>query len=526
MTLRRWHSLALIWQSHQKDFIWGVLIGSLALVLRLPYLQLIPSFASEGLEVLWGWQIAIGQHLPLTNVDTYYGPIFPYLMALLFRLLGPHLFLARDMTVGFGTLTAVAAYWLGSRMFNRKAGIVAGVLTATAPYLIILSHYGWSNSLTPFFTILAVGVFYIGVEKHREVWLAVSGFLAALMLQTHPLTIVVIVGMAAWVLLRRDMRSQLRRRAVYVAIALFLVGYAPMLVANLPSDVPLERAAASHSYAFVPTANPSVYLERLGLLGQRVALGLVGQTVRGGAERTAEWVIGSLVALAALVFALRRGRGLLVSIPLASLILLPLILPSYTFELARYLVYLLPFLFIAIGGAIAELGAWLDARLTAYGVSGFRRTLAAGVFGLAVLVLASVPLFYLNRYYDVELAEHRTNQPLIDFGNTLEALGGCQNELWMQQVEPELENRNPSAWFIYHSLRYFLTMHRCNLAVTNPERITTRLEEKQQPGWLLTLARDQSDYSHSFHLEQVETLISGDVPADNFVLYRVIPNKP
>lgn len=517
---------AAIWHAHRIDFIWTMLLGTLALLLRLPDFRLIPIFFDEGIEALWGWQITIGQHLPLTNADPYYGPVFPYLMALLFRLFGPHLFLARATMVGFGALTAVGAYWLGSRMFNRRAGVIAGLLTATAPYLIIFSHYGWSNSLTPFFTLLTLGVFYIGVKENRAILLALSGLLAALMLQTHPLTIVVIPGMLAWYLVRSDWRAQLRRPAAYAAIALFVLGYAPVILALLPSDIPMLRAAQSHSYAFEPTGDLQVYLQRLGLLVERVMLGAVGQITDEPGARTLTMLGATLFLLAGMGYAVRRRGGLLVSVTLATLLFLPAILRNYSFDLARYYVFLLPLFFIVVGAAAAEFAARIEGRLDARAFSTVQRALVMSTFTIIILLLACLPLIHLSQYATHEFATQETNLALLNFGNNLEATGACQNELWMQQVEPELIKRDKKAWFMYHSLIYFLTMHSCKFAVTNLERIKTRLDQVQANGWLLTLSGDESEYASSFRLAPVESIAPGTVITNEFVLYRVTPNKP
>src|SRR5439155_20365086 len=70
------------------------LIG-LAFLLRWPnYLQ-VPSFTDELEEVQWSAWIAQGQFHSLTDVDPYDGSLFNYLLAGLFVLFGPQLYLPR-----------------------------------------------------------------------------------------------------------------------------------------------------------------------------------------------------------------------------------------------------------------------------------------------------------------------------------------------------------------------------------------------------------------------------------------------
>ena len=67
----------------------------LALLLRWPYLQDVPRYTDELQEILWSLDIARGQMLPLTAVDSYYGPLWSYLLAGLFALFGPSPYLPR-----------------------------------------------------------------------------------------------------------------------------------------------------------------------------------------------------------------------------------------------------------------------------------------------------------------------------------------------------------------------------------------------------------------------------------------------
>ena len=100
--------------------------------------------------------IALGRRLPLTAYDSYYGPLFPYLIAGAFKIFGLELTVPRTVIMVFGALTAPATFWCGRVVCGRWAGAIAGSLVVTSPTLILhSSHYGWSNSLTPFFATLA-----------------------------------------------------------------------------------------------------------------------------------------------------------------------------------------------------------------------------------------------------------------------------------------------------------------------------------------------------------------------------------
>src|SRR6185436_2477663 len=69
---------------HEATIVVGLLLA--ALLVRLPYLQQVPRFTDELQEVLWALAIYRGEIRPLTAVDSYYGPVWSYLLALSFNL--------------------------------------------------------------------------------------------------------------------------------------------------------------------------------------------------------------------------------------------------------------------------------------------------------------------------------------------------------------------------------------------------------------------------------------------------------
>src|SRR5256885_1443843 len=84
---------------------------AVAALLRWPYLWEIPRFTDELQEVNWSLNIALGQALPLTAVDSYYGPLWSYLLAGLFRLFGPSPYLPRMAALLLGSSLVALTYF-------------------------------------------------------------------------------------------------------------------------------------------------------------------------------------------------------------------------------------------------------------------------------------------------------------------------------------------------------------------------------------------------------------------------------
>ena len=249
---------------HAADILISLVLFVGALVMRRPHLMLLPAFSDESLEVRWAMDIALGRRLPLTAYDSYYGPLFPYLIAGAFKVFGVGLTVPRTVIMVFGSLTASATFWCGRVVSGRWTGAIAGCLVAVSPALVFYSsHYGWSNSLTPCFSILAVTCLYLGVQRENRRALAIGGVLVALTLQTHPLTVVGWAGAAFWLIHSRRRYpwltwNEVARRAVF-----FAIGYSPMLLANVLTPATSLRLAVQRTYAFAPTVDPAEYTRRL-----------------------------------------------------------------------------------------------------------------------------------------------------------------------------------------------------------------------------------------------------------------------
>src|SRR5215207_8968285 len=103
---KRWGGLSLA-RPRVSEAALVVGMVAAAAALRLPYLWDVPRFTDETDEVLLGLQIARGQRLPLVNQEAYIGPLWNYLLAGVFLLIGPSLYVGRAVALAFGALTVI-----------------------------------------------------------------------------------------------------------------------------------------------------------------------------------------------------------------------------------------------------------------------------------------------------------------------------------------------------------------------------------------------------------------------------------
>ena len=88
------------------------------------------------------------------------------------------------MVVLLGIATIWLVYYVTNSFFNKKAGLIASLLYAIAPIVIIYSRSSWNPNVMPFFSLLTLYTLYKGLEG-RKWFLLFSGVLLGITLQLH-----------------------------------------------------------------------------------------------------------------------------------------------------------------------------------------------------------------------------------------------------------------------------------------------------------------------------------------------------
>ncbi|GIW06500.1 MAG: hypothetical protein KatS3mg060_1305 [Dehalococcoidia bacterium] len=140
---------------------WLLLAGVLLLagLLRLPALEAIP----PGL-----WRDEAGYALAAQDVQrgvfqVYWGdkePLFPYVLAGVFTVLGPSVETLRGAAAVFGIGAAGLTFLLGRLILGRWSGLVAAVGLATSFWTLDLNRIGFRVNTMPFVVVLAFWLFW------------------------------------------------------------------------------------------------------------------------------------------------------------------------------------------------------------------------------------------------------------------------------------------------------------------------------------------------------------------------------
>lgn len=189
----------------------------LAELLHAPVLTVVLGDAQQ--YDAWAQQIAGGQWM---GTEVFYQtPLYPYLLAIIFKLAGHHLLAVRAMQAVLGALSCVWLGLAGRRFFNERVGLIAALLLAIYPPAIFFDGLIQKSSLDLFLTTLLLAI--LGEFHHHQhwkgqwKWVLIAGVvMGAFMLNRENARLLYPIAIVWLILYFRD--TALRTRVAWAAI--------------------------------------------------------------------------------------------------------------------------------------------------------------------------------------------------------------------------------------------------------------------------------------------------------------------
>ena len=183
----------------------------------------------------------------------FWPPAYPFVLAGVFKLFGVSVTAAQVLNAVLGALAIPFVYALGSRIFNRPAGLVAAGLFAVFPNAIAWTPVLFPEQLFVLLFVAALWVLVAAPAAGRGAWLAVAGFgaLVGLATLTRGQGAVLVPIAAVYWLSRSGWRQTLRSSAISLFVAAAVI--APWTIRN-----------AVQLHAFVPISTNSGAALRAG----------------------------------------------------------------------------------------------------------------------------------------------------------------------------------------------------------------------------------------------------------------------
>ncbi|MBN2562496.1 MAG: glycosyltransferase family 39 protein [Phycisphaerae bacterium] len=152
------------------------------------------------------------------------GPGYPAFLGVLFSLLPfecwpSHVWLLRSVQAVMGALTCVLVYLVGKRVASHRAGIIAALLTAAYPALIVYTGHALSENLAIFLQMMMLAALLRGLQTGRWAWLLLGGLVAVCAVLSRSTLLPSVPFLVAGILLTGPSRSRRRRIGLTAAFA-------------------------------------------------------------------------------------------------------------------------------------------------------------------------------------------------------------------------------------------------------------------------------------------------------------------
>ena len=128
--------------------------------------------------------------------DNWRSPVYSYFLAGIFLINGKNLLLVRIAQAIVGACTCLSTYYIGKKIFNKRAGVFAGLILAFYPYLIYYCGDILKEVVFTFLLTLMVAALLISQEKQGIRYKIIAGLMAGLAVLSKS-TVLPFVGLAS-----------------------------------------------------------------------------------------------------------------------------------------------------------------------------------------------------------------------------------------------------------------------------------------------------------------------------------------
>lgn len=163
-------------------------------------------------------------------------PLWFYLSDIVFQILPVTLFSLRFLSVFYGAFSIILIYLIGSRIFDKKIGLISAFLFSVS-YFIIRYSLAEMDISAVFFLLMAVHFFLIALENKKFPWLAAVCIGLAALIKTLSLYFVPAFVVGFFLFSKKDDEDKRKRlkgsikNIIYFGLIIILI-FTPIIVHN------------------------------------------------------------------------------------------------------------------------------------------------------------------------------------------------------------------------------------------------------------------------------------------------------
>lgn len=213
---------------------WSLIIITAALVLRVVNLIFLsqndPAFYFPQVDSLWHhlWAIDVAEK-SFWGHDVYFrGPLYPYLLALIYTIFGSKIFIAKLIQTIGGAVICWLIYRLGASLVNERAGRIAGIIAVFyGPMIFYESELllEWLAILTALGMLVVISREPSSLSSKHFLFAGIFGGLSAI---ARPNILPVLILIGIWILWKLNGNAARQRRLINALI--FAAGIAACIL--------------------------------------------------------------------------------------------------------------------------------------------------------------------------------------------------------------------------------------------------------------------------------------------------------
>lgn len=160
----------------------------------------------------------------------FMGPLYPYLMALVYRVFGHNIYLLLLLQVLLGSLTCVFIYLIARKLFSTGVAVTAGVMAALYSIFVFYDSMIMIASLSVFLTVFLLYSLLSFHEKPSYPRIFWTGVILGLSIITRPNILLLIPLILLWLWMERSRlasninQPEFKNKRLFTLTFLFLVG--------------------------------------------------------------------------------------------------------------------------------------------------------------------------------------------------------------------------------------------------------------------------------------------------------------
>lgn len=209
--------------------------------------DLMPFIGDQGWFYLSARDTILTGNIPLVGIASshpwiHQGPLWTYMLAISLWIGNFHPVSGAYFTAILGIITVWLVYKVGSSFFNKKAGIIAAVLYAASPLVVINSRMPYHTSPIPLFTILFIWSLFKWI-KGSKIYFPMSIFFLSFLYNFELATSVlwIIIGLIivygiwrkkSWVI------KIFTKRTISFSLIAFLIPMIPIFIYDFQNGFP------------------------------------------------------------------------------------------------------------------------------------------------------------------------------------------------------------------------------------------------------------------------------------------------